>query len=370
MTAGPSGCPSSLASFPRTRHRRSKVLANARPSTVCLASRRRSANSLNTAATAPGSRAIWATRSAAGISTISLGSSARACSPYSGAPRLVFPNSSPGRASRTINSRPSRQTTLILTSPLRSKYTLCAVSPFRYTKAPAARCRAGRARNDCHHGARTTDSLGGQAAFQPLWCEGSGLRDELPCRVHLAPHVPQQDATHPAVLEVVDNALAERLLPVRDGLMTDVQVTDRLVAEFKKVRIEEREVVIRRGRACHVSAGVLPHLVGVVLVLDADAGAESRVGEVGDVPRRVDVRVARAEKLIHYDAGLDGQAALLRELYVGLGAAARHEDVSLKLAARRRDHHNDNCTRPQARQALAHVHLDALVAVVVHEEAG
>src|SRR3989442_15265544 len=70
--------------------------------------------------------------------------------------------------------------------------------------------------------------------------------------------------------------------------------TDRLVAELKKVRIEEREVVIRRGRACHVSAGVLTHLVGVVFVLDADAGAESRVGEVGDVPRRVDVRVARA----------------------------------------------------------------------------
>src|SRR2546428_10825217 len=221
MTAGPSGCPSSLASFQRTRHRRSMVLATARPSTVCLASRRRSANSLNTAATAPGSRTIWATRSAVGISTISLGSSARACSPCSGAPRLVFPNSSPGRARRTINSRPSRQTTLILTRPLRSKYTLCAASPFRYTKAPAARRRAGRARNDSHHGASTTESLGRQAAFQPLRCEGAGLRDELSCRVHLAPHVPQQDTTHAAVLEGVHNALAARLPPVRGGLMTD-----------------------------------------------------------------------------------------------------------------------------------------------------
>src|SRR3989441_3192670 len=223
MTAEPSGCPSSLASFPRTRHRRSMVLATARPSTVCLASRRRSANSLNTAATAPGSRTIWATRSAVGISTISLGSSARACSPCSGAPRLVFPNSSPGRARRTINSRPSRQTTLILTRPLRSKYTLCAVSPFRYTKAPGAKRRAGRAQNDCHHGAVDTDSLGWQTALQRPGCKRPGFRNELPCRVHLAPHVPEQHAAYAPLLEIVDGALAERLFPVGHRLEPRVE---------------------------------------------------------------------------------------------------------------------------------------------------
>ena len=50
---------------------------------------------------------------------------------------------------------------------------------------------------------------------------------------------------------------------------------------------------VRRG---HLAARQPAHRVGVVLVLDAEALVQGGVVEVGDVPRRVDVGMARAQR--------------------------------------------------------------------------
>src|SRR5260370_2708793 len=95
--------------------------------------------------------------------------------------------------------------------------------------------------------------LGGETALEGRRPKRSGLRDESARVVHLPPRVPQQDATHATVFQVVDHALAHRLLPVGYGLEPRVQLADRLVAELEQVGVEERQVAILRpaGRPGH-----------------------------------------------------------------------------------------------------------------------
>src|SRR4051812_16537373 len=62
--------------------------------------------------------------------------------------------------------------------------------------------------------------------------------------VDLAPGVPEQDAAHPIVGQVVDDALAERRLPVGDRAVPGVDLADRFVAEIEEIRIEEGHVLV------------------------------------------------------------------------------------------------------------------------------
>src|SRR2546422_8493696 len=68
-----------------------------------------------------------------------------------------------------------------------------------------------------------------------------------------------------------------------------------------------------------------------VLVLDADACAEGRTGEVGDVPRRVHGRMAGAAELIHRDAVRHCEARLCGELHLGEDAEPREDRKSTRL---------------------------------------
>src|SRR2546421_910682 len=131
-----------------------------------------------------------------------------------------------------------------------------------------------------------TGTSGGQAALQVGGPERAPLRDERPCVVHLSPRVPQQNAPHPAVPQIVDHAFPERFLPIRHRLEPGVQLTHRLIAQVEQVRIEERQVVVAGRPARHIQAGRAPHGVGVVFVLQPQPGAEGRIPEAGAVPRR------------------------------------------------------------------------------------
>jgi hypothetical protein len=59
--------------------------------------------------------------------------------------------------------------------------------------------------------------------------------DQLSCVVELVPDVPEQHAARLAVLDVRDDALSVRLLPVLDHLEAGVDLPDRLVAEVEEV---------------------------------------------------------------------------------------------------------------------------------------
>src|SRR2546423_7072094 len=96
------------------------------------------------------------------------------------------------------------------------------------------------------------------------------LREERARVVHLAPGIPEQDAAHPAVAQVIDDAFAERDLPVGDGLQTRIDLAHCLVTEVEEVRVEHRHVAPGDGRARHGLAGQATHRVRIVLVLHPD----------------------------------------------------------------------------------------------------
>src|SRR2546430_9406854 len=68
---------------------------------------------------------------------------------------------------------------------------------------------------------------GWQATLQVGGAERSGLGDERAGVVHLAPGVPQEHSPYPPRLQVVDDALTERGLPVGDGFEARVELPDR-----------------------------------------------------------------------------------------------------------------------------------------------
>src|SRR2546430_8119992 len=61
-----------------------------------------------------------------------------------------------------------------------------------------------------------------------------GLGEERARVVHLAPGIPEQDAAHPAVAQVIDDSLAERDLPIGHGLQAGVDLSHRLVTEVEQ----------------------------------------------------------------------------------------------------------------------------------------
>src|SRR5690606_16987101 len=170
-------------------------------------------------------------------------------------------------------------------------------------------------------------------------------------------------------LEVVDHALAERLLPVLDHGEVRVQVADGLVAQVEQVGVEERQVVVRLGRAGHGAAGGAALGVRVVLVLDADAPAQRGVEEHGDVPGGVDVLVTGAEPAVHHDAVGDLEPRGLGEPGVGLDAEARDHAVHLDALAAAGHDHEVIALVHHVRDAGARAYVHAAFTVVPVQEA-
>ena len=115
--------------------------------------------------------------------------------------------------------------------------------------------------------------------------------DQVAGGVDLVPHVPEQHAARLAVLDIRDDALAVRLLPVLDDLEPGVDEPDGLVAEVEEVGVEERQMVVRCAGAGHVRADGLAVRVRVILVLDAQRRPERADGEARDVAGGEDVLV-------------------------------------------------------------------------------
>src|SRR5438552_17809474 len=139
---------------------------------------------------------------------------------------------------------------------------------------------------------------GWQATLQVGGAERSGVGDERAGVVPLAPGVPKEPSPYPPRLQVVDDALTERGLPVGDGFEARVELPHGFVAELEQIRIEEWQVRVGRRSTRHVLPCDLAHGVGVVLVLHAEAGAEGGVGEARDVARGVHVRMAGTAELV------------------------------------------------------------------------
>src|SRR5712692_2717157 len=91
-----------------------------------------------------------------------------------------------------------------------------------------------------------TERLGGEFPAEVLGAKRTGLRDQSARVVHLPPDIPQQHAAHAAVLEVIHDSFAERLLPILDRGEARVEIPDGFVAAVEQVRVEEREVVVWR----------------------------------------------------------------------------------------------------------------------------
>src|SRR5256886_600933 len=210
---------------------------------------------------------------------------------------------------------------------------------------------------------------GRKPAFQIGGAERPRLSDERAGMLHLAPGIPQEHAAHPPRLQVVNDSLTKQGLPVSDGFEARVELPHGFVAELEQVRVEERQVRVRRRSAGHVLPGDLAHGVGVVFVLHPEAGAEGAVGEAGDVSRGVHVRMAGAAELVDDDAVLHQQSGLLRELDARLDAQAGHDDVADDLGSRRGAHDALAAARLQPDHPFARAQLDALFPIVIDEEA-
>src|SRR5438132_10283279 len=87
--------------------------------------------------------------------------------------------------------------------------------------------------------------------------------------------------------------------------------------------------MIRLLRAGHVAAGLTPHRLGVVLVLDAQLFAQRRVLKGSHIARRIDVRMSRPELLIDDDSVVDRKSRLLGESDVWFDADAGDNAIHL-----------------------------------------
>src|SRR6185437_4538222 len=74
---------------------------------------------------------------------------------------------------------------------------------------------------------------GRQTALEVSWAEWSRLGDQLPGRIYLLPHIPQQHAAHPAIPQVVDHPFSMQLLPIGHRLQPGVHFAHRLVAQVE-----------------------------------------------------------------------------------------------------------------------------------------
>src|SRR5579859_708163 len=180
-------------------------------------------------------------------------------------------------------------------------------------------------------------------------------------RIELVPDVPEQNAARPSALDVRDDALAIRLLPVLDRFESRVDDPDCFVTQVEQVGVEEGEVVVRRLGAGHVLADKAAVSVRVILVLDPQGRSEDGHGEARDVPRGEDVRMpGRTPVCVHDDPVVDLEPRRLGKLGVGNHAEPRCNGVGLDGAA---GAGRDTVARG-ALDGLAGEHLDALLAVV------
>src|SRR4051812_3441293 len=178
------------------------------------------------------------------------------------------------------------------------------------TSGGGTRRRAKRRTRGCASGRKTfshTSSVprrGLRDRASALDRKGAHSRaNQLTGVVELVPHVPEQHAARLAVLDIRDDALPVRLLPVLDHLEAGVDLSHRLVAEVEQVGVEERQVVVRGGGARHVRADGLAVRVRVILMLDPHHRAERADGKACDVAGGKDVFVpGDAPVLVHDDS--------------------------------------------------------------------
>ena len=70
------------------------------------------------------------------------------------------------------------------------------------------------------------------------------FRDQLCGSGNLSPCIPQQDTAYALIAQIVNNALAERLLPVLDNIKTGIKFSHRFIAQIKQIGIEKRLMTI------------------------------------------------------------------------------------------------------------------------------
>src|ERR1700739_4185632 len=83
--------------------------------------------------------------------------------------------------------------------------------------------------------------------------------DQLSCSIHKTELIPQQHASHVAVLQIIDPALAELLVPVLDDLQAAIDLADRFITKVEQVGIEKREMPIGLVPAGHIVPGRAAH---------------------------------------------------------------------------------------------------------------
>src|SRR5437868_2465724 len=148
--------------------------------------------------------------------------------------------------------------------------------------------------------AAATEKSAREPALQvPLW---SRLGEQRTRVIDLSPGVPQQGPANASVAQVVDDAFAERDLPVRDGFQPRVDLPHRLVTEVEQVRVEHRYVAVGDRCAGHRLSGQTPHRVRVVLVLDSRLLLQHHAPETRHVAGGEDVGVTRTQLLVDDDA--------------------------------------------------------------------
>src|SRR2546428_13841428 len=103
------------------------------------------------------------------------------------------------------------------------------------------------------------------------------------------------------------------------------------MAGGERTGVEEGEWRVGRRAPRHVLPGDLPHGVGVVFVLHADAGAERSGVEVRHVARGIDVRMTGAAELVDDDAILHQHPGPPRHPAPGLEAEASPDPVPERL---------------------------------------
>src|SRR5579875_1257968 len=116
------------------------------------------------------------------------------------------------------------------------------------------------------------------------------------------PDVPQQNATHLALAQVVHDALAVRLFPLAHRLKPGVQLADGLVAELEQVGVKGRQMRIALSRAGHIASGLAAHRIGVVFMLDPNTLVEGRIEKSCDIAGRIDIGRSGLKRLIDHDS--------------------------------------------------------------------
>lgn len=166
-----------------------------------------------------------------------------------------------------------------------------------------------------------------QPALKVLRPERSGFGDQLAGRVDPLPNVPQQRAAHPALPQVVDHALAVRLLPVGHGFQTRIDLSHGLVAQLEEIGVEGRQVVVADGLAGHGAARHLTHRVGVVFMFHAEVLCQRGIEELGRIARGVDLGMTGPEGRVDANALAHVKMRLPRQLDVGPDAEPGHHGI-------------------------------------------